>query len=489
MQISQIYISSQSSPPTGLLKSFSDSVANCFPGIRHVVYDNEMIEELIISYYGKKYINAYRKLRPFAYKSDLARYCIVNIFGGWYIDMGFKWLENVSVGSNVGLVAFRDIPRFSRSSWACAGGAFFARAGYPALSIAIDLIVKNIEQDYYGFTPLCPTGPTVWGRAIASLGLRQDIVFGDFLELTPTHSKKNAALVLPDGTVCALRKPSDDLAELGGAGTNLYWEFWRNKQVYEPLSLPEDKIVVNVGRECEAGASELPDVPFLANERQGQPLLLSDQTKSETILEQELIQIRPSWHTLSSTEDLNRWSRVHPRFLNHPGCIVDLGCLGWNRDFLDKTSDNWAGYFFGKKRVIGVDPQEKPNPNAELFNGFISNYCGRADLVSSGVGASLRKSPNGRHEVLTWHAFLRKFGIQSISVLKINIEGSEWDLLDSFNTDDFKCIDQICVSFHDFLHSFSHCKPRTEACINKIATAGYDMVDLGIYGWRLFVRC
>jgi hypothetical protein len=206
------------------------------------------------------------------------------------------------------------------------------------------------------------------------------------------------------------------------------------------------------------------------------------------LLEEELIQVRPNWILGENRIDINKWSRVHPRFQNHDGCIVDLGCLGWNKPFEDIGSDNWAGYFFDKKRVIGVDPQETSNPKAELFRGFVSNFSGKGSLISNGIGASLSKSVTGNFDVLNWDDFKKKFNIKSISILKINIEGSEWDLIDSFEPDDFSGIDQICISFHDWLPEFSNSAPRTEVCVKKIISNGYSMVDLGMYGWKLFLK-
>lgn len=211
--------------------------------------------------------------------------------------------------------------------------------------------------------------------------------------------------------------------------------------------------------------------------------------KVKDMIEEELIQIRPFWNAHSDNNDVNRWSRVHPRFAEHDGCIVDLGCAGWNLNFEDKTSDNWSGFFFDKKRVIGVDPQEKPNINAEFFKGFVSNFSGKAELNSSGIGASIKKSINGTYEVLSWKDFKKKFFINSVSVLKINIEGSEWDLIDSLDDKDFHEIDQICVSFHYWLPQFQeNGVSRTITSINKIISKGYTMTDLGLYGWKHFIK-
>jgi hypothetical protein len=205
-------------------------------------------------------------------------------------------------------------------------------------------------------------------------------------------------------------------------------------------------------------------------------------------IENELIQIRPNWYPKSLKQDVNIWSRIHPRFIDNDGCIVDLGCLGWNKEFEDKTSDNWAGYFFNKKRVIGVDPQENPNPYAELFKGFISNFSGKAKLSCFGYKASMIPDPTGEYKVLTWKDFKVKFNINKISILKINIEGAEWDLIDSFQ--DFDEIDQICISFHNFLPEFDNqkYKQKTQDCINKIINNDYIMIDLKIYGWKLFLK-
>jgi hypothetical protein len=212
---------------------------------------------------------------------------------------------------------------------------------------------------------------------------------------------------------------------------------------------------------------------------------MGEEIKENTITN-ELIQIRPSWYV--GNRDVNIWSRVHPRFEEHNGCVVDLGCLGWNKKFQEITSDNWTGYFFGKKRVIGIDPQEVGNEYSELFKGFISTYTGKANLTSNGIAGAIIPDENGEYNVITWSDFKSKFDITSISILKVNIEGSEWDLFDSF--DDFDSVDQICVSFHNFLPQFNNqtYHERTKHCINKIIENGYTMVDLGIYGWKLFLK-
>ena len=58
------------------------------------------------------------------------------------------------------------------------------------------------------------------------------------------------------------------------------------------------------------------------------------------------------------------YSQVDPRCFTHEGVIVDVGCLEWN----------WCNIFLGTKRVIGIDPQEKPIEGAEFFKGFLGPF-------------------------------------------------------------------------------------------------------------------
>jgi hypothetical protein len=60
------------------------------------------------------------------------------------------------------------------------------------------------------------------------------VIFGDAIELTPNHVNKNKALVLPDGTIFALKKPAmgGDLSALGATGVNNYNELWYKKDLY-----------------------------------------------------------------------------------------------------------------------------------------------------------------------------------------------------------------------------------------------------------------
>jgi mannosyltransferase OCH1-like enzyme len=236
MQISQVFISDSSAPLPQTLQRYAISVTAPIPGATHKIYNNEEIRSLIRAQFTNEVLNAYDALAPYSYKADLARFCILHEIGGWYFDIGMRGADAQikQLPDEVNMIAFRDINKYTLTNYACDGGIIFSKPKAPALATAIEMIVENVKRQFYGMTPLCPTGPSLWGKAIAKTGAERGIIFGDSIELTPTHQKKNKAMVLPDGTILAFKKPcgGGDLTELGASGTNNYNEIWLQRRVY-----------------------------------------------------------------------------------------------------------------------------------------------------------------------------------------------------------------------------------------------------------------
>lgn len=234
--ITQIYISDNKEPPAGPIAAYMDAIKAKADttGWEYTRYDDEMIQRFLEKHYEARVLSAYNQLSPYSYKSDLARYCILHKLGGWYLDAGVDWgMSGFNVDNQTKLIAFRDVQKYSGSSWAASGGLFYARSEHQATKKAIDIAVENIEKKHYGLGPLCPTGPTVWGAAIAHAGLSEGMIIGDLLPLTPTHQRHNTSYVLPDGKIIARLKPhmpqGGRLNECGGQGLNNYNEHWRKR--------------------------------------------------------------------------------------------------------------------------------------------------------------------------------------------------------------------------------------------------------------------
>lgn len=69
------------------------------------------------------------------------------------------------------------------------------------------------------------------------------------------------------------------------------------------------------------------------------------------------------------------------------------------------------------------------------------------------------------------------FNIKKIDLLKIDIEGAEWDVLDIFDENDFDRIDQLTIEFHDFKDPSM--RGRTEKCIKRLRCLGYSYACWG----------
>ena len=236
MQVSQIFISDSADGLPPYLSRCVERVKSAYAHMPHVLYGDPQLREFIQNHFDADVLLAYEKLNPYSYRSDLARYCLLYELGGWYIDISITPLTTLNVQSDVDTLACRDIQMHSKTSWACSTAVLFSRSRHPVFETAIQKVVENCRTEYYGVSPLCPTGPTVLGQAFAEYGADPRVVFGDLQALTPQHPNKNLAFVLPDGTLLALYKPAPagDLAALGATGTNNYNDLYRAHTVYRP---------------------------------------------------------------------------------------------------------------------------------------------------------------------------------------------------------------------------------------------------------------
>lgn len=202
-------------------------------------YDDQLIIEFIKNNYDTTVLKAYQSLIPFAYKADLARYLLVYSYGGWYLDIASELrstLPNVSCSH----IVFKDsqtLGIFPPS--ALSNGFFYSKKSNAFLERAIVTVIDNIRKKYYGFSPLDPTGPNLFGKAFSDIAQSQDGLIGWLLPLTPMFQFKNFAYILPDGEIMAFGKKSTGtpqglgLSSLGvNDDGNFYSQHWMDKNIY-----------------------------------------------------------------------------------------------------------------------------------------------------------------------------------------------------------------------------------------------------------------
>lgn len=184
-------------------------------------------------------------------------------------------------------------------------------------------------------------------------------------------------------------------------------------------------------------------------------------------------------HDLIAGPNEEAWMGVHRRVFEVPGDVVDLGCVRWD----------WSSRFFGKKRVIGVDPfATLPGQrNVELFQGVVTPVRGLVRISGDGIHSSVRASDTSvAVESITFADLLERYKVERVSVLKINTEGSEYELLITMLPALLQRIDQIAVSFHDFK---DYCATEQTDAVAAYLSNWYDVRLLQEqWRWFLFTR-
>lgn len=171
-QIFQIFIADGDGEPPELLAPAMASVQQCFGAYRYTRYGGESLRAFLEQAFDREVVAAYDKLRPYAYKADLGRYCLLYEHGGWYADLSILMRQPVGlIGADVELVYFFDlgdgvVP--GRSLFDVSNSLLYARPRQPVLQRAIETVVRHCREEYYGCSIYCPTGPTVLGAAIAA---------------------------------------------------------------------------------------------------------------------------------------------------------------------------------------------------------------------------------------------------------------------------------------------------------------------------------
>ena len=174
--------------------------------------------------------------------------------------------------------------------------------------------------------------------------------------------------------------------------------------------------------------------------------------------------------------------------------VVDLGA---NKGKFSRAIIN--AYPFGKLIMVEGNPTlvsqlqgAFPQKNVTVHSAVVSDKSQnsvRFYVSNASVASSLDESFSG----IWWYRILgfRKIkgvvdvpmialgdlfqldAIERIDLLKMDIEGSEWDILGSFGKEDYTRIDQISVEFHDFIDKTR--RGATNDCIQRLLDLGYSV--------------
>lgn len=203
------------------------------PEFIHHLFDDDDCREFIKDNYSAEVVNAYDSLIPGAYKADLWRYCILYKKGGVYMDVKYKCADDVKLIDMVDKEYYvEDRPMGGKRG--VYNAAMICKKGDPKLLKAINTIVFNVRQRYYGETPLSPTGPGLLGKIFTDDEFRdiplKFVADPKNVQLNESHTIINKT----DNKVIFVMYPEYREDQLKYKDSHPHYsELWGKKQIYK----------------------------------------------------------------------------------------------------------------------------------------------------------------------------------------------------------------------------------------------------------------
>jgi FkbM family methyltransferase len=179
---------------------------------------------------------------------------------------------------------------------------------------------------------------------------------------------------------------------------------------------------------------------------------------------------------------------VNPRIISSKDIVYSFG-IGTDISFDLQLIENFGVTIFAfdptPKSIKWLEGQNLPN-NFKAFQTGLAKYDGLADFYlpenENHVSASMvSKQSNSitRVNVKTLSTLMKELGHTSIDILKMDIEGAEYDVLDDILSQKI-IIKQLLVEFHHRQKNISIRKTRE--ALRKLNTAGFKVFHISRSG-------
>jgi mannosyltransferase OCH1-like enzyme len=171
-------IAFSSSPELYIPGKHSLTMKEQFGEENYRLWDLDTASDFLSAQYSKDVVHAFESIHAFANKACILRYCLINTFGGIYADVSVSRLKTFSTEGR-DMVVFAE-GNSDRTSWKVGNSFFYSKPNNPILIEAIEQIVSNVRNKFYGHDPHFIGGPSVFGRAIAKYGTEVDLLVGQY---------------------------------------------------------------------------------------------------------------------------------------------------------------------------------------------------------------------------------------------------------------------------------------------------------------------
>ena len=163
------------------------------PDFKIYIFDDIDCMRFLANNFPRQIFNTYMKLRPGAYKADFWRCCVLFKFGGIYMDIKLAPVNGFKFNSILNKEYFvKDRPPNSIYN---AFLVFKKRNSF--LKSNIINIMNNVRRNYYGNSPLDPTGPVLMGKIAQKMNIIPNL----------THASEGGYILLNNKPIISTEFP------------------------------------------------------------------------------------------------------------------------------------------------------------------------------------------------------------------------------------------------------------------------------------------
>jgi hypothetical protein len=153
-----------------------ETIKNYNPEFNYFLFDEITdCKKFIFDYYPDYVYNAYNNLIPIEYKNDLWKYCILYKYGGIYIDAKFNC--NYKLLNFINNNFFTTEFDYYNNKLLIYSGFIISKANNPIFLTAINMIINNIKNNYYGISDNYPTGSGLLGSIFSKNRIKSYLIY------------------------------------------------------------------------------------------------------------------------------------------------------------------------------------------------------------------------------------------------------------------------------------------------------------------------
>ena len=207
------------------MRNCVNTLKNINPEFNYYLYDDNDCRKFIKENFEKDVLDSFDTLVPGAYKADLWRYCVLYINGGIYLDIKFLPVNNFKFMNLLSKEYLcKDIKQSGSGIY---NAIMICKPKNKLLLDAINLVVKNVKNNYYGYSSLEPTGPLLFKKLLDSEYIQN-------LDLSLNIVDSNIYISLNELPILNIYSEYRD-EQKKNSKKPVYEVLWRNKNIYKSI--------------------------------------------------------------------------------------------------------------------------------------------------------------------------------------------------------------------------------------------------------------